>query len=70
MKDVIIHMTFAKVFLYKGVTLEWHDYLGPIILRRNTEVERNYKNVSLRTWGLVNKFAGLSKEEKQQYRLY
>ncbi len=70
MEDALIHITYAKGFLYKGVTLEWHDYLGPIILRRNTEVERNYKNVSLRIWSLVNQFARLSKEGRQQYRLY
>ncbi len=66
----IIHISWAKGFRYKGVTLEWHDYLGPTIINRHTEKERNYRNISLRVWGLVTQFSHLTKEERQQYKIY
>lgn len=66
----IIYISWANVFLYKGVTIDWHNYLGPTILRRNTDEERNYRNISLRVWGRVNQFARLTKEEREEYRLF
>lgn len=66
---MIIHISFANVFIYKGVTIGWHDYIGPTIFRRGTDIERNYKGVSLRTWSLVNKFSKLSKEDREQFRI-
>lgn len=65
-----MHITYAKGYRYKGVTLEWHNYLGPIVLNRHTEQERNYRNISLRIWGLVGQFGRLSDSKKQQYRIY
>lgn len=67
---MLIHIAMGKGYRYKGVTLEWHNYLGPTVLNRHTEQERNYRNISLRIWALVSKFAQLSKEEKEQYRIY
>ena len=64
-----IHMSFANVFLFKGVTIDWHDYLGPNILRRVSHEPRNDKNISLRTWGLVEQFGRLEKSERDQYRI-
>jgi hypothetical protein len=65
----IIHMSFTKVFRYKGVTIDWHKFCGPVILNRHTEKERQFKNVSLRVWNLVNKFASLSEKDREQYKL-
>lgn len=67
---MIIHIAIGKGYRYKGVTLEWHNYCGPTVLNRHTEQERNYRNISLRIWSLVNQFARLSKEQKEQYRIY
>lgn len=67
---MLIHIAMGKGYRYKGVTLEWHNYLGPTVLNRHTEQERNYRNISLRIWSLVNQFARLSKEQKEQYRIY
>ncbi|CAM0060191.1 hypothetical protein VPHK479_0082 [Vibrio phage K479] len=68
--DTIIHIAVGRGYRYKGVTLEWHNYLGPTVLNRHSEEERNYKNISLRIWGIVNQFAALSKEDKELYRIY
>ena len=66
----IIHISWINIFRYKGVTIGWHNYCEPIILNRHTEEERNYKNISLRIWGLVNQFARLSKDDREQYRIF
>lgn len=66
----LIHVSWASVFLFKGVTIGWHYFCGPTILNRHTEEERQYKNISLRVWGLVNQFARLSKSEREQYRVF
>lgn len=65
----IIHMNFARLYRFKGVTFEWHRYLGPVILNRHTEKERDYRNVSLRIWSIVSKFSWLSDEEKAKYKI-
>ena len=66
----IIHISRANIFRYKGVTIDYHSYCGPIVLNRHTDNERPYKNVSLRIWSLVNQFYRLSKEEREQYRIF
>ena len=63
-------MIHGKCYRYKGVTFEWHFFCGPIILNRNAEKDRKYRNISLRIWGLVGQFGRLSKDEQQQYRIY
>jgi hypothetical protein len=65
----ILHINWANVFLFKGVTIDWHNYLGPTIINRHTEKERQYKNISLRVWGLVSQFSKLSKKEREKYRI-
>lgn len=47
----IIHISWANVFMFKGVTIGWHNYLGPTILNRHTGNDKNYKNISWRVWG-------------------
>jgi len=66
----LIHISHTSIFRFKGVTIDLHNFCGPIILNRHTEEERQYKNISLRIWSLVNKFAGLSKEQKEAYRIF
>jgi hypothetical protein len=77
----ILHISWANIFYYKGVFIDWHNYCGPTLLRRNSHSnrkvlsdcigeERHWKNISGRTWALVGKFARLSKEEREQYRIF
>lgn len=65
----IIHISWAKVYRYKGVTFYWHSYLGPTILRRNTGNERNWRNVSGRVWGLFGQWLRLPESEQEKYRI-
>ena len=67
-ENTVIHISLANIFLYKGVTIDWHSYCGPVILNRHTDRER--PSVSLRVCGLVGQFIRLSDEEREQYRIF
>lgn len=66
----VVHMSFAKIYRYKGVTFDWHEYLGPIVINRHTEKERDYRNISLRNWAMIGKFYKLSDEQKEEHRIF
>lgn len=59
----------GKTYQYKGVTFDWHDYLGPIMLNRKTLNERPWRVVKRRQWALFAKWHKLSKEQKELYRI-
>ena len=65
----LIHISFTDSFLYKGVTFDWHNYCGPTILNRHNGEARKFENISNRNWSAVNKFSGMSKEDREQYRI-
>lgn len=65
----LIHLNIAKVYQYKGVTLQWHRFWGPLILRGKTHEPRNPNNISNRVWGLVGQFSKLSDVAKENYRI-
>lgn len=57
------------VYRYKGVTFDWHNNLGPTILRRDAFHERNWRNVSCRQLRLVGQWHNLPKAEQKKYRI-
>ena len=61
---------WANWFQYKGVTIDWHDYLGPQIMNRHTAEARPVQNISLRIWGLVTQFSQLPKKEREEHRIF
>ena len=63
----MIILSSGNFYLYKGVTLEMHSWMGPCPLRRTTFEPRSYANVSSRIWSLCSKFAQLSDLEQKQY---
>jgi hypothetical protein len=63
-------ITLAKIYRVNGVTFEWHEYLGPIILNRHTEEERPYRNVSGRNWRAIHKFTNMTREKRELFRIY
>lgn len=69
MMTKLVHISYARIYRVGGVTFEWNDYLGPYIINRHTDKERNYNNISMRNWAQVNKFHHMSKDEREQYRL-
>lgn len=69
MKSGTIHISCTAVFRFKGVTIDWNEFCGPIIVNRHTGKERHYKNISSRVWKIVNKFSKMSDKEKHNYIL-
>tara|TARA_R110002012_G_scaffold318308_1_gene536359 strand:+ start:15063 stop:15281 length:219 start_codon:yes stop_codon:yes gene_type:complete len=65
----VLHINFAKIYRLGGVTFEWHNYFGAIILNRHTEKERQYENISLRNWSSISKFMNLSDEDREKHRI-
>ena len=63
-------LSLARIYRLNGVTFEWHDYLGPVILNRHTEEERPYRNVSLRNYAAISKFQNMTKEQRELFRIY
>lgn len=59
----------GKIYQYKSITFDWHDYLGPIMLNRKTFNERPWRSVSRRQWALLGQWQSLSKHEQENYRL-
>ncbi|MFV0576010.1 MAG: hypothetical protein ACK5NC_11450 [Vibrio sp.] len=67
----ILHMSLAKIYIYKNVMIDWHEWLGPSVLNKNTEMERNWRtlNGNARLWKKVGEFARLPDKEKEEYRI-
>jgi hypothetical protein len=59
----------GKQYRYKGITFDWHDHLGPIILNRHTWNERPLRSVGRRQWRLFGKWLSLSEYERELYRI-
>ena len=61
--------TSSGIYHYKGVTFDWHNYLGPIVLRHASLKERSWRNVSNRQWRLIGKWHKLPKTEQVKYKI-
>ena len=59
----------GKTYYYKGVTFDYHECLGPIILNRKTWNERPFRAISSRNWSMYHKWLSLPKEEREKYRI-
>ncbi|WP_146071873.1 hypothetical protein [Marinobacterium lutimaris] len=64
----IIHMSFAKIYGFKSITFEWHDYLGPTFLRRKDYELRPVRSIPLRQWGELGQWMRLSDVQREEYR--
>ncbi len=59
----------GKRYRYKGVTFDYHEYLGPIILNRHTWNERPFRSISRRQWRLFGKWFELPVDKRESYRI-
>ncbi len=66
----IIHMSFAKIYKYKSLIIDWHDYLGPTFLRHKDHEPKNMARISLRQWGEFLQWHSMSKENQEKYRIF
>lgn len=65
----IIHISWQRVYRFKSVTFEHHNYLGPLMLRRKTFDSRNHRNIKARQWADYYQWLRLPEKEREQFRL-
>lgn len=65
----LIHVSMAKVYRFKGITFEWHDYLGPTFLRRKDLELKPALIRPMREYGLLGQWLRLSPVDRESYRL-
>ncbi|MCY9870482.1 hypothetical protein [Vibrio barjaei] len=66
----IIHVSWAKIYKYKSLIIDWHDYLGPTFLRHKDLEPKDMGAIPLRLWGEFAQWNALSDEEKEKYRFH
>ena len=65
----LIHMSFSKVYQFKSITFEWHDYCGPTFLRRKDSEMKPQLQRPMREYGMLRQWLRLSKTEREQFRI-
>jgi hypothetical protein len=65
----IIHVAFAKIYQYKSVTFELHEYFGPTFLRRKDFEPRSAWSIQQRQWSEFGQWFRLSADQREEYRL-
>ena len=57
----------SSIYYYKGITFDYCDLAGVIIVRRVSHRARKPNRVSTRQWKALIKFSKLSREEREEY---
>lgn len=66
----IIHMSFAKIYKYKSLIIDWHEYCGPTFLRHKDHEVKDMSKIRCRQWGEFSQWYRLSEDEKEAFRIY
>lgn len=61
----IVHC--ADIYRYKGVTFEWHRYLGPMLCRKDGEPSK--RNVGRKTGQIIGEWQKLPKSKRERCRV-
>jgi len=65
----VIHVSWAKVYKYKSICFDWHDYCGPTFLRVKDLESKNQQHRPMRDYGLLSQWLDLNDAEREKYRL-
>lgn len=65
----IIHMSIGKIYRYKHLVFEHHDYFGPQFLRHKDHEAKDMRRIGLRSWGVWGQWFNLPSQQREQYRL-
>ena len=69
-KMEIIHMSFAKIYKYKSLVIDWNEYLGPIFLRHKDHRAKDMSRIGRRQWGEFVQWWRMSDDEREAFRIY
>lgn len=64
-----MHISFTRVYQYKHITFEFHQWLGPLFLRRKDHEAKNNQYRPMRDYALLYKWIRMSEEEQERYRI-
>lgn len=62
-------ITLSNIYRYKGVVFEWHNYCGPMALRKDN-LEPRRTDPGKRWWEIVTEWSKLTKAQKEETRIY
>lgn len=68
-KFQVIHMSFAKVYKYKSICFDWHEYLGPTFLRMKDYEAKSEQHRPFREYGLLQQWLTMNDGEREEYRV-
>lgn len=63
----VMHISMAKVYSFKAVTFEFHDFHGVTFRRRKTRGVRDHRNVGSRGYAVFLKWLKLPELEREKY---
>ncbi len=66
----IIHMSFAKIYKYKSLIIDWHEWCGPTFLRHKDHEPKDMAKVGGRQWGEFSQWYRLSDKDKEACRIF
>jgi hypothetical protein len=70
MTNTVLHISLNKIYHYKSIHFDWHNYLGPTFLRIKDGEMKNQQFRPCREYGLLSQWLRLSESEREVYRVY
>ena len=61
-------VSFSNIFRYKGLTFEWHNYMGPMPLKKN--LEPSNAKPSKKFYEITAEWNKLTKKKKEKTRIH
>lgn len=62
-------LSFGRVYIYKSICFEFHNYLGPTFCRMKDKEMKANQLRPLREYGLLNQWLKMSVQEREIYRV-
>lgn len=66
--DGFIHVAFAKIYVYRGFTFEWHNYCGPMKCKANGDPSG--AKAGKKFYAAAQEWWELPENEREKYRVY
>ncbi len=64
----VAHINCPNIYRYRGVTFEWHNYLGPLLCRKDGEPSK--RNIGRKTGAVISAWHKLSPSKKKRTLIY
>lgn len=61
-------VSIADVYRFKGVTFQWHNYLGAMLCRKDGEPSK--RSIGRKSEAVINQWLKLPKAKREKTRIY